>query len=271
MKKRVTIKDVAREAGVSVATVSYVVNNRTDIQISDATRKKVLQITNLLGYTPNQAAQALATSRKRMLAFYFPEGSALLKQADQMYVLDFLAASLQEKNYGVIYLSESYSERYDQADAIICYDASSEYFHQVGDRNFVPLLALDCMLSPNEFFFQINSDYVRIAENARKTFSGDDYTLLLLDTPNLEKKQLLAVTFPSVSYITDLSDLSAYTGRNVLVLQQVLRRVLEPHMESTGLLYYQPMMTEAKVEALLQSIEYALDRISTVPHDVRVY
>lgn len=40
MKKRITIKDVAREAGVSVATVSYVMNNRTDIQISEKTRKK---------------------------------------------------------------------------------------------------------------------------------------------------------------------------------------------------------------------------------------
>ncbi|MDE6185743.1 MAG: LacI family DNA-binding transcriptional regulator, partial [Lachnospiraceae bacterium] len=58
MDRKVTIKDVAREAGVSVATVSYVVNQRTDLRISDATRKKVLQVINLLNYTPNQAAKA---------------------------------------------------------------------------------------------------------------------------------------------------------------------------------------------------------------------
>ncbi|CBK73952.1 Transcriptional regulators [Butyrivibrio fibrisolvens 16/4] len=62
--KKVTIKDVAREAGVSVATVSYVVNGRTDLKISDETRKRVLQVINLLNYSPNQAAKALASKRK---------------------------------------------------------------------------------------------------------------------------------------------------------------------------------------------------------------
>ena len=39
-RKKITIKDVARQAGVSTATVSYIVNNRTDIKITEETRKK---------------------------------------------------------------------------------------------------------------------------------------------------------------------------------------------------------------------------------------
>ena len=63
-KNKVTIKDVAKAAGVSTATVSYVINNRTDIKLTDETRKKVLQVIHLLDYSPNQAAKALAANRK---------------------------------------------------------------------------------------------------------------------------------------------------------------------------------------------------------------
>ena len=92
MKNKVTIKDVAREAGVSVATVSYVINNRTDMRISDATRKKVLQIINLLGYIPNQSAQALATSRNRMIALYLSPNVSVLKNAEQLHFIDFFSS-----------------------------------------------------------------------------------------------------------------------------------------------------------------------------------
>ena len=40
MGKKVTIRDVAKEAGVSVATVSYIMNDRKDVKISSETRKK---------------------------------------------------------------------------------------------------------------------------------------------------------------------------------------------------------------------------------------
>ena len=71
MEKKVTVKDVAREAGVSVATVSYIMNNRTDQKISEATRKKVLQIANLLNYTPSSVAKSLATGRNSVIGITY--------------------------------------------------------------------------------------------------------------------------------------------------------------------------------------------------------
>ena len=50
VKKRATNRDVAKMAGVSVATVSYVVNGREDQHISEATKKRVFHIINLKSY-----------------------------------------------------------------------------------------------------------------------------------------------------------------------------------------------------------------------------
>ncbi len=55
----ITIRDVARQAGVSVATVSRVLNNSS--AVTAETRDVVLQAVDALGYRPNANAQALAT------------------------------------------------------------------------------------------------------------------------------------------------------------------------------------------------------------------
>ncbi|HOG45768.1 MAG TPA: LacI family DNA-binding transcriptional regulator [Anaerolineae bacterium] len=63
----VAIKDVAKRAGVSTATVSYVLNNRESI--SQATRERVLQAARELGYRPSVIAQGLQAGQSRMLGY----------------------------------------------------------------------------------------------------------------------------------------------------------------------------------------------------------
>jgi len=64
-KKRVTIKDVAREAGVSTQTVSRVINNVS--YVSDKTRKRVQTVINELGYLPSTLARSLSQQRSYTL------------------------------------------------------------------------------------------------------------------------------------------------------------------------------------------------------------
>lgn len=63
MSKRVVIKDVAKEAGVSAATVSYVLNKTESVSIRQETIDKVMEAVNKLGYVPNQAAKTLGSAR----------------------------------------------------------------------------------------------------------------------------------------------------------------------------------------------------------------
>ena len=57
--RAVTIRDVAKAAGVSVATVSAVLNNCNHVRISPQTRKRVLEVVRKLNYQPKRVAQGL--------------------------------------------------------------------------------------------------------------------------------------------------------------------------------------------------------------------
>lgn len=64
--KRVSIRDVAREAGVSVTTVSHALNDKG--RLNPETRRRVRDAAERLGYRPNPAARSLVSGRTRLIA-----------------------------------------------------------------------------------------------------------------------------------------------------------------------------------------------------------
>ena len=90
-RKRPTIKDVARLAGVSPTTVSYVINRKTggNIRITEGTQAKVWEAVEALNYRPSTAARALRTQRSHLLALMVPYIEAPY--------LPWLAAAVQQE------------------------------------------------------------------------------------------------------------------------------------------------------------------------------
>jgi len=72
--RRPTLKDVAQAAGVSITTASVVVNDRRDgVRVQEATRRRVLQAAEDLGYRPNILARSLRTQTTRTIGFVSDE------------------------------------------------------------------------------------------------------------------------------------------------------------------------------------------------------
>ncbi|MEW2168085.1 LacI family DNA-binding transcriptional regulator [Streptomyces sp. NPDC007084] len=67
-----TSADVARLAGVSRATVSYVLNNTSAVRISEPTRRRVREAAAELGYVPHAAARSLRAGHSRMVLMPAP-------------------------------------------------------------------------------------------------------------------------------------------------------------------------------------------------------
>lgn len=97
-----TIKDVAREAGVSTATVSYVLNEKKSFLISQATREQVLAAVKRTGYTPNTAARNLKASQSHLIGYAWhnaPKGSVNSLLDSFTY---YLAQSVENAGYHLL-------------------------------------------------------------------------------------------------------------------------------------------------------------------------
>ncbi|NMB55507.1 MAG: LacI family transcriptional regulator [Leptolinea sp.] len=73
MKKRATLMDVARAAGVTMMTVSRAINNKSGVSAS--MRQKILDIARELDYQPNQIARGLATNQTTTVGLVVPDNS----------------------------------------------------------------------------------------------------------------------------------------------------------------------------------------------------
>lgn len=67
-KKQISIRDVAKHAGVGLGTVSRAINNKGSI--SPKTKAKVLKSIKELGYTPNLVAQSMRSQKYKNIAFF---------------------------------------------------------------------------------------------------------------------------------------------------------------------------------------------------------
>lgn len=128
MGKRPTSHDVARLAGVSQSTVSFVFTGRAGI--SAATREKVLQAAAELSYRPNLAARTMRTQRTARLAIVTPFRGLNLGS-----LLEGALATAKEAGYTVevLNLSQDPDEHAQEVDALI------DSFEYEGVLSFSPI------------------------------------------------------------------------------------------------------------------------------------
>ncbi|MDR2828886.1 MAG: LacI family transcriptional regulator [Acholeplasmatales bacterium] len=177
--KKATIKDVATAAKVSVATVSYVLNGKTEQKISEEVKKKVFQWTNLLNYQPNNNAIALRFNKTKNIAIISSIHLSYIQKVDLMDFLELFYKTIAPKGYKIIYIYQEKPEVINNVDAIVCYNTTKEHFYSLGELNIVPLIAIDVVLQ-DPIFYQINKDYQAIKAAADNHFL-DQYLFISIE------------------------------------------------------------------------------------------
>jgi len=158
---KATLRDVAREAGVSVATVSYVLNNTGSV--SDQVRKQVKSAIKLRGYVPNLSAQAMRTGRTKTIGMilpdlrnpFFPELAQSVENAARSNDLAVFLVDTQESQTaeaeGIFKLIQ-----YGVEGIVWCPSSDMDYFKEYSADT--PVVVIDRPL-PN--YDNVYSDYIK--------------------------------------------------------------------------------------------------------------
>ncbi|WP_338658383.1 LacI family DNA-binding transcriptional regulator [Paraclostridium sordellii] len=113
---KVTIKDVAKEAGVATSTVSRVLSNNS--KISDETKEKVHKAIKKLNYKPSAIARSLANNKTRILGVILPnEAQEFLDNSFFLNAMKGISIYAQSKGYYITYVFTKENKK--ELDSII--------------------------------------------------------------------------------------------------------------------------------------------------------
>ncbi len=153
MPSHPTIKDVARKAGVSITTVSFVMNNRADMVISEAVKKRVLKAAREMDYHPSALAAGLAGKRTRNLGMVFYQEDHIISNQFYSFVIEGVVRETMERGFNLYfsYLQSAYGGyqslpkiiREKNVDGVLLIGRSEK--RMVGDirERKIPVVAVD--------------------------------------------------------------------------------------------------------------------------------
>ena len=172
------MKDIAKECGVSSATVSYVLNDVPNQSISADTKKRILHVANMVGYVSSASARALATGKTNNFGVYVPHiGNSTHKQR----LLQALAEEAETAGYHLVF----------------AIDISEDDFKILGDNSFVPLLYLDGQIQ-NDLFYCVTFDAMKIRQQAMEQYGCSKVILVCDEIKSRDYKVYLLDCFDAV-------------------------------------------------------------------------
>ena len=159
MKKRVTIKDVAKEANVSAATISYVLHNKESI--SQDTKDRVHAAIEKLNYVPNLSARGLVSSESRLIGVVIPqtEDTDMLMFTNPFYseIIGNIEYVARTNGYRVLISGVNTDECYlnlakeHNLDGIIVIGMYPDEFYSQLKSSHIPAVLIDSYCSDHYF------------------------------------------------------------------------------------------------------------------------
>ncbi|EMC2386152.1 LacI family DNA-binding transcriptional regulator, partial [Enterococcus faecalis] len=110
--KKITIKDIAREAGVSIATVSNVINNKAN-RVSEKKKREIHELMDKYNYAPNLNARSLVAQESKMIGILYYSIKEEIDFGDP-FIADLMTGlEFEAKRQGTFILFHGFNELKD--------------------------------------------------------------------------------------------------------------------------------------------------------------
>ena len=170
----ITIYDVAREANVSMATVSRVVNGNPNVK--PATRKKVLEVIERLGYRPNAVARGLASKKTTTVGVIIPDISSPffaelargIEDIATMYKYNIILSNSDQNKDKELHLLNTMLGK--QVDGVVFMGGNISEEHVAEFKRSPAPIVLAGSLEDSEQVPSVNIDYEQATFDAVNTF-----------------------------------------------------------------------------------------------------
>lgn len=191
MKKRLSISDIAKNLGISVTTVSFILNDKAkEKRISEVLTKRVLDYVDKVGYKPNQLAKSLRTGKSKTLGLLVEDisNSFFANIADQIekfaydYGYHILYCSMNNDVNRAKELIQLFYDRQIDGFIIAPTEGLTEVIQKLLKNN-VPVVLFDRHLE------DLDTNFV-ISENHKGAYVG---TRFLLEEKNASRVGLVTI------------------------------------------------------------------------------
>ena len=247
----ITIKDIAREAGVSIGTVDRVLHKRG--RVSEETTRKIQKIVEETGYKPNSAAQGLAANKKKFeLCFAVPDPDYNPFFRDVVTGAQEKAKELKER-YGVtvrfcyLYkdllnaqIMQEKLKELDSADGVAALGVNQPDFRAKMaelEKKQIPVVLFNCDLPDVPHLSYVGCDYVKGGRLAAGlcAFAGTDSAKVCVFSQEIANqiesyvlrmdgfRREMAERYPQMQ-IVDLQEISRDEQKNEETVREMLVR-----------------------------------------------